>query len=301
MWVEEHPLAPPPRPVAPGAVIEVLVGSLFLQVFWGALVILSGIGWVFAVSADVTFWRFWGERGTVEGRVTKRLETGWRWGGTRDSTRSHRSRGQPVVGARFEFVGPDGVQRSGISYTDGSGHSVGDRVPVEFPLADPGTSRVVGERCGQVSALFNVFLTFPALGVLGIWWLLKGGIRDAWLLRKGARAEARLATTEPAGEDSEGGRMWRVSFAFAGADGREHTFHERMHSCPPEGETKQILYDPARPRRVADIGSFLGRGRTTPEGGWGTAEGARPGLWLIVPGLAVGINLLFGLVKLASF
>lgn len=51
---------------------------------------------------------------------------------------------------------------------------------------------------------------------------------------------------------------------------------------------------------MAEIGSLLGRGRTTPLGGWAATEDARPGLWLIVPDLTVGINLLFGLVKLAS-
>lgn len=299
MWLEEHPLAPPPRPVTPGAVIEVLVGSLILQVFWVAVVILSVIGWVFAVSADLTFWRFWGQLGTVEGRVVERIETGWSTG-RRDPMRPSSFKGSPVVGARFEYVSPDGVQRTAISYGDGSGHSVGDRVPVEFPLADPGVARIVGERGGRTGALFNVFLLLPALAVVGSWGLLQGGIRDALLLRRGVRAEARFVGKEPAGDDSEGRRRWRASFAFAGVDGREHTFHELTTDAPPEGERRQILYDPARPTRVGETRTFIGSGRTTPEGGWAAMPDARPGLWLIAPGLAVGTNLLFGLVKLVA-
>lgn len=280
MWLEDHELAPPPRPVSLGATVEVVCGGLLVQIGCAVLAFGSIFGWVFASHADLTQWtHFSGRVETAQGTALELVRTGVSVNEV------------PVVGTRYTFTGPDGVERTATSYASGAGPAPGSAVTVEFPAGDPDTSRVVGQTCGMLGPAALLALIFPLAGFVPAWLGLRWGRARAALLRNGRQAEATFAGKEPTNMTVNDQPVWKLVFTFKDEMGEERTVESNTHD--PQGlqdePTERVLYDDDQ---AVLVDSLPGSGRSTTLGGWEAASFTGPLLKLLLPGLAVGVNAL---------
>lgn len=283
MWIEDGDLAPPPRRVTPLATLEVLLGGALFQVGCGLVAFCSIFGWIFAGQADLSAWtRFMGQLETAPGELIALDSTG--------ASVNER----PVVAHRYRFTGPDGQAREGVSYATGNAGQLGDAVTVEFPAGDPTVSRIVG----QGRTLFPPWLVLVALlplaALITAWCGLKTGLRRAWLLRHGRLTEGKLVAKEETSTRVNDQMVWKLTFSFRDDAGEAHQLSTRTHETAAlEDEARErLLYDPGRPERAELLDALPGEGRTSPDGGWEATSSGRPLLKLLLPGLALGENLL---------
>lgn len=115
------------------------IGVVLLLV---SLAVAVYIGIDFDYAAYTTFR---GELRTARGTVTAVGPTDTYEPGVR-SARSRRDERSRIVAVRYTFVGPDRVERTGVSYRPDSRLTVGAQVTIEYPAGRPEVSRIRGYR-----------------------------------------------------------------------------------------------------------------------------------------------------------
>ncbi|MBI5210653.1 MAG: DUF3592 domain-containing protein [Elusimicrobia bacterium] len=275
-------LAPPPRAVSPGLVLQQVFGGFVPQFGWMFLGFGMIFSWVFGLpETAASLYRFAGQRETSGGTVTA----------CRATSMSENDATVFAVDYSFETEGPS---RRGTSYVTGSCPAPGATVSVEFPAGSPEHSRVQGMRSSPFGPFILFLLVFPAVGLGFILAGLRSGLRAARLLSAGVPAQGRLVSKEGTSTRINGRVVYAMTFAFRDSFGVEGSVTTRTHE--PEALEDEfpenVLYDPADLSRAVTVDSLPGRVRV---GDSGSLEPARPDRTVLVlagPLASVAVNAL---------
>ncbi|MBI5882667.1 MAG: DUF3592 domain-containing protein [Elusimicrobia bacterium] len=262
-------LAPPPRPVSAGLVLQQVFGGFLPQFGWLFLGFGMVFFWVFSVpETAVSLFRFAGELESTPGTVTA----------CRATAMSEDDITVFAVKYSFETQGP-GCR--GTSYATGSCPVPGTAVTVEFPAGSPEHSRVQGLRSAPFGPLVLIVFLFPAVGLGFILAGLRSGILSGRLLSRGLPTQGSLVSKLPTSTKINDRTVYAMTFAFRDSFGVERSVTTRTHEPEVlEDESREnILYDPADPSRAVTVDSLPGRVRV---GSSGSLEPAQPGRTLLV-------------------
>jgi len=244
----------PPRPVPPG-LRRKRRGAARSLGFIGGFFLLLGVPLMvfffpWRIGADLLL--DLGRAATATGRVTAVEETGITTGRAEDS------RGEPVYRVRFAFRGPNGAEVRGVCYTRGRRFGEGETVQVEYAPSRPTRCRIAGSTQAIIGYWGLLAVLFPVAGLLMLSYCLRARRRYLRLLREGVFAYGHVESVVKTNVTINHQRRYRVTVAFRGPDGREHSAgysaygeevelaRERMAA----GERVGLLVDPAAPRRV---------------------------------------------------
>jgi hypothetical protein len=275
----------PPRDVHPLVTWQMKLGGPMSQVGW----LIFGFGsiffWMFAWKADLSGWRFFAKTGRVSAEVVDCRDTKYYIGGSRGS------RGTPVYANRYQYL-VKGEPLTGVSYATGECVSSGSRVMVEYLLAQPNYSRIIGMRHGLLSPWALLAIVFPAAGLASVIAGLRSGALRAYLLREGIAVRGRLTGKEMTNTRINGKVLYRVYVQYRAHDGE--TRQTMAKTTTPElladDARELVLYDPLNPDRAVPIDALPGSLALDDLGNFQIA--GRKG-FLILPGLAVLCNAVF--------
>lgn len=233
-------LAPTPRNV-PVALRALLLFGGVGQFGW----LLGGFGLIFVwVALPMVDWSpvtFRGPRAEGMATITAIEKT--------DSAEGK----QPVFAVRYDYTVADGVKRSGVSYRTGKvGRSVGDRLAVEYLVADPSQARLVGMRRNRAPIYVSIVTLFPLVGAALVVGRFVQGRRRIDLLRNGEPAIATIRDCSPTRTRVNKRRVYKVVAEYVAADGLPRTYATRSTAAADieGGEFGTLLYDPVRPERA---------------------------------------------------
>lgn len=148
-----------------------------------------------------------------------------------------------------------GVAYTGMTRGMYRHHAAGDKVEIEYALADVVRSRMRGLSTTRRGLLAVAFI--PAVGMIlvlrGMLKALKGG----YLLSHGTLTTGTLVSRAPTLEMERSKRVYRFVFTFGTDGGRTYEVSARTtRSQSPDGV---IVYDVRRPRRAVLLGTLFGR------------------------------------------
>ena len=275
-------LAEPPRRVPARLRVKLLfdgAGQLGWLIFGFGLIFV----WVFGARPDLSFYRFWSGVETADGRVTQVTDTGITEGG------DDHTPGRPVRAYDYAFVGPDGREYGGRSYTTSGRIDPNVQwVRIEFPQGDPRISRIQGMRRTILGPAGVLFYLFPAVGVVFIVWRIRSGLRTAALLRGGRLALGRVTAKAGTHTTANEKRVFRVSLNYQTEDGVPRTLTTRTADADKLGDDEQerVLYDPTNPARAVPFDTLPGSPQTDDQGQFRPA-GARGLACFILPGVTL--------------
>jgi hypothetical protein len=275
----------PPRDVHPLVTWQMKLGGPMSQVGW----LIFGFGsiffWMFAWKADLSGWRFFAKTGRVSAQAVECRDTRYSVGGSRGS------RGTPIYANRYQYL-VHGEPFSGVSYATGECVSSGRRVMVEYLLAQPNYSRIIGMRHGLLSPWALLAVLFPAAGLASVIAGLRSGALRAYLLREGVAVPGRVTGKDMTGTKINGNMLYRVYVEYTAHNGI--TFQTMVKTTTPElledDERESVLYDPVRPESAVPIDGLPGKLALDDLGNFQIA--GRKG-FLILPGLSVLCNAVF--------
>ena len=197
-----------------------MLGGAMSQIGWLVLGFGSIFFWVFAWHADLSGWRFQdGVTADVEGQSLGCRDTGYSVGG------SENSRGMPVCENRYWYR-VDGYEFRQKSYSTGT-CVAGHGITVEYPIAQPGFSRVLGMRHGLLSPWAVLVTVLPGAGLMLAVAGLRPGRTRVRLLRDGLPAAGRLVERKITGSQTMGKAEYRVIVQFQARDGSFRKHHVR--------------------------------------------------------------------------
>lgn len=164
--------------------LAVLFGGPLQQFGWA----FFGMGMLFTLifvpATDVSFLTFRGETATAQAVVTDVAPTRYSEGGGKGR------QGTRVMEVRYRWTDGAGTNYQGSSYTTRVTTAVGETAPLEYLVANPERSRIVGLQRSPVSALALIVLIFPAAGFGLILWGRHKARQQLRLLEHGHLAEA---------------------------------------------------------------------------------------------------------------
>lgn len=278
-------LVRPPRELPSSLKIQVLLGGALSQIGWG----LFGFGmifvWVFG-SSPLEWFAFSGELGQVTTTVTRAEET------------SAEVNEEDVVVYYYSYE-VDGSSFDGRSYSTGWRWDEGDTVTVEFPVGNPGTSRLKGAR----PTMFPPFATlivviFPGIGLLMMYSAMRGGLKGLSLLRNGELAYGRLLSKEPTGVTINDQPQYAMTFEFTpeGRHTRETVVCKTIEPHELEDEEEEpLLYLPTSPSYAVLLDGLPGSPYIDSRGQF---RSSKAGFSVcIIPALALGFNALMLAVR----
>jgi hypothetical protein len=215
--------------------------------------------WAFVPKADITSWYvFRGPLEATQGEVVSCSDTGYAEGG------SKHSRGIPIYANDYIFVGPDGVQRAGVSYARGNCLASGRSAVVEWPAAHPETSRLRNMHANIMPAVVIFIAIFPLVGLMSLLRGLRAGRKDIRLLAVGKLAQGKLVDKKPTKVKINKRTVYEMTFSFAD----DHGVERRATTMTPEPELleaadkENLIYDPNDPSQMATLDDLPGLIRT---------------------------------------
>ncbi|MCF7837720.1 MAG: DUF3592 domain-containing protein [Candidatus Marinimicrobia bacterium] len=174
---------------------------------------------------------------------------------------SFRENEQRVYRYAFDYTGPDGIRRTGMSYrTGGPVHAEGELVPLEYLPGRPAVARLAGGRLSPFGWGAAAVAVFPLVGLGMLFFALRTRARIRFLLRHGFFSLGRIETVEPTNVRVNNQLRYRVRLVYD-ADGTPQiaTYNAYGADVPRAQEacTAQtpvgLLYDPAHPSRILPI------------------------------------------------
>ncbi len=277
-------LAGPPRSVPLLVRLKVLLGGFFSQFgcfFFGFGMIFV---WAFTMNADLTSWRrFRGPLETAEGTVIRSEKTSFSVGG------SEHSKGTPIYATHYSFVGPGGIEYSGVSYAKGNKLPTGRKVTVEYPQSKPDTSRIRGMRTSPMG-LFGLFpIIFPVLGLCFMTMGVRKGIKGNRLLTIGRQGTGRLKSKVATSTKINKRPVYKLTFEFTTPDGSKHEAIGKTHMPEKlEDEAQEpLLYDPLRPANAVMLDALPGSPRIDNNGNITAGSTGAALLSLVLPTAAI--------------
>lgn len=287
-------VADPPRPVPFAVQAHALFGGVVGMLGW----LFAGTGLVFALifvgNSEVLTWiDFRGQRATTVGTVEH----------TRATTSSENER--PIIGVSYRYQ-VDGRHYAGESYATTVRKSVGEEVKVEYLVAAPAESRIVGMRRRHFGGGVVSVLIFPCVGLGFVLFTFPGGLRARRLLRIGLLGWGRLISREPTRMRVNKQPVYRLTFRFAdpraalpggpyrgggseesGAAGFKSSGTSYQVVCKThevervtDEDEEPLLFDPDHPERAVMLDSLPGHTRFDAQGQLTTDKSP----WLVMAG-----------------
>jgi hypothetical protein len=202
--------------------------------------------WFLIPATDVSsLWKFSGDLIEGKGEVAAVETTGISEGG------SDHSPGTPIFKVLYTYKDGSGLVHRGASYTLGSQYSAGGQVPVEYVAENTAVSRIKGARTAPLEAWFLIFLIFPLIGVVFVFFGFRGGLRRTSLLANGSLARGKLVSKTPTNTKINNQTVYKLEYEFSAEDGTTHRAVAKSHDTRrlEDEEAEQILYDPRNPAR----------------------------------------------------
>jgi hypothetical protein len=285
---EAPALGKPPREVPPLVFVANLFGGGLSQVGWGLAGFAMIFMWFFIGFGDLTdSYSFSGDLETARGTVTDSRSTGF---SVNDET---------VIAYQYRFVGPDGSERTGISFRTGRMLEPGTDVTVEFPADDPWQSRIEGMSRAPfgTEGPAGFILALVILGPMGAGVVLiaiggSRGMRANRLLAAGHGAMARIKSQKPTGTRINNRTVHEFVFEFVAGDGQTYETTLRTHRTEDvtheQGEL--LVYDPQQPE-VASLLNIMPGGVAIDDRGQVRVRDLRRTLRsLVVPAIVILVH-----------
>ncbi|HEX6159301.1 MAG TPA: DUF3592 domain-containing protein, partial [Thermoanaerobaculia bacterium] len=205
---------------------------------------------------------------------------------------------QPVYANYYAFS-LAGQRHTGVSYATGQSATVGEQVEIEYDESDPSFSRIAGMRRGMFGPAVLFVLIFPAVGLLFVFFSTRSGLRRARLLREGQFALGKLVSSEETNVQINKRPVFELTFEFISREGQRREAKARTttpHTLEDEAQ-EPLLYDPKQPAIAYVLDELPSRPHVDSVGELKGSFGAVIPL-LIIPVLAIGLNLLIALWRL---
>ncbi|HEY9843199.1 MAG TPA: DUF3592 domain-containing protein [Candidatus Obscuribacterales bacterium] len=279
--------------------ISALFGGLYNQLGWGVLGFSLIFFWVFSYDAWVVQARFSGPMQGTQGLLIK-------------SERTSSSEGKVKIFRHHFSFSYQGQPYQGVSYTTGlpeKGQGAeGEKVPVEFNPDKPAASRIALEGFRETEFSFFTALFMPVFVLVALLILipaLVSGVRMLRLLRVGRLARGSLTTKVPTGQVIRINRqifpIYNLTFTYSVA-GQNYKVNHKTHQpgVLEDDEKEAILYSPAHPAFAALLDAMPGKMHIDAQGRIQAQLGTGSLIYLVLPGLTMGLHSLILLVKLAG-
>ncbi len=240
--------------------------------------------WFLIPAVDVSsIWRFSGELVQTSGTVTALEQTSISEGGS-DSTP-----GTPVYAVSYKYRNGSGEVLQGKSYTLGANFSVGAEVPVEYVAENTTDSRIKGARTSPLHPWMLVFVIFPLIGLVFVFFGLRQGLRRSGLLAHGKLARGKMVSKRPTNTKINNQTVYRLEYEFAAEDGTTHRAVVRSHDTRrlEDEEAEQILYDPRNPARSCVVDALPAGITIGPDGAFAAPNAAKTALILLPPAVTI--------------
>ncbi len=274
-------LAPPPRPVPLPVVCSAMLGTTG---GFGALFMLMGLVFTIIFTSgyrpldDI---RLALSQTTAQGKVTSIVDP--------NATEND----VPVYEYIFTFTTRREEPMTGHSYSTGRRWSAGSSVTIDYIPDAPYISRIQGARTSMFSPFILFVLIFPAVGGALFLTAAAGGLRQAWLLRHGLIADARIKSTRSTNTTVNGVPILEYFYEITTkegitADGKAKAFpSDRLG----DEETEPALYlesNPDRSTLVDAISLNYPLDVDTLSGRWISSGGkAKAGLYILAWTVAI--------------
>ncbi len=235
--------------------------------------------WFLIPATDISsLWKFSGDLVDGKGEVSAIESTGISEGG------SDHSPGTPIYKVLYSYKDGSGRVLKGASYTLGSQYAVGGQVPVEYVAENTGVSRIKGARTSPLEAWFLIFVIFPLIGVVLVFFGFRVGLRRSSLLANGVLTRGKRVSKTPTNTKINNQTVYKLEYAFEAADGSKHRAIAKSHDTRrlEDEEAEQILYDPRDPTRNCVVDD-MPAGITIGEDGRYTAPKAGLAALVLVP------------------
>lgn len=277
----------PPRSIPLFLTIQSLFGGLLQQIGWGLFAFGMIFVLLFGAGANLSkALAFQSELGQVQGTVLS-----WRETNTEVNERT-------VVAYQFEYS-VDGTKYTGESFTSTTGFDEGESVTVEYPLNEPGISRIRGTGVGSTPPWILLLVgIFPAIGLAMGAAGFRSGLEGRNLLVRGLLGHGTLISGEPTAATVNEHPVYALTFEFeASSTGRKHTVVAKNHdtSALEDEEQERILYLPSDPDTAVVFDNLPGKADIDSRGAvvGGSFRGAVGSLILPLVGLAmVGLTIM---------
>lgn len=260
------------------------VGS---KIAWFVLAFSSLFFWFFCTRADLSFLTFRPPYEDVQGTVTNIKSTG-----------ASENR-QSIVRVEYSYR-VRGEELQGASYVAGTAPETGEHVTVEYLPNTPQKSRIEGMRRDLWPPGIVLLTLFPAGCLIAVIFSVRTGLRRCRLLRLGMLTTGKLAHKRPTSVTVNKQRVYELIFKFQSYDGQQCTASARTHRSERlEDEREEpLLYDPLDPSQAMMIDSLPSRPELDDAGNLRGRPIVVALFALLLPAIAVAVNLLLFAARL---
>lgn len=228
--------------------IGILFGGFKSQFGWAFFGFGMIFFWAFAMNADLSAHYF--DENTIE---TEGVAI--RWQGTNASENE-----VPVYENHFVFLDKEGVEHESVSYATGYAVSSGESLTVEYPAGKPEYARIKGMRNSMFSSFVLFVVIFPLVGLIFILLGIRRSFKAIRLLKYGELAKGELISKEATNTKINKRTVYRMTFKFKDAQGREHTIRERtpMPYLLQDDKQERLLYLRSKPDKAIMVDNLPG-------------------------------------------
>lgn len=282
-------LVPPPRLVPLLVRMHVIFGGGISQVGWALLCVGSVVLRALVLNSDFPSWYYFsGELETAKGAIISSDATHVSEGGD----------GPKIVAYRYSFRTPDGQEHEGVSYAAGQQLKLGTPVAVEYPKDNPAVSRIKGHRRALFPGFLVVFGILPLVGLCLVYAGLRRGLIAARLLANGNLAPGTLKSKQPTNTRINNQTVYKFTFEFLADDGKTYQATARTHRVQrmDSEPRKRLLYDPLDPSRTVLFDNLPGSPGISELGDIQARSTTRPLLVLLLPILAIVVNVAYSYI-----
>ncbi len=211
-----------------------LFGGVLNQIAWIFFSAGMIFVWIFAGSADLSFFMNLPQEQLITGRLLSSQQT------------SMSENDVSIYKNSFSFD-YRGQKYEGSSYSLGS--IAGQEQSVMVPEGRPDLARIRDQRRKEFGPFILIVLIFPLIGLGIILFGLARSIKQIRLLRSGVLAEGKFLRKEATGVMINERPVYQVFFEYTAADGQKYVISDKTHLLEKvlDQDTERLLYDPSNP------------------------------------------------------
>ncbi len=275
----------PPRQIDLFTKATVLVGGFFQMFGWIFFTMGSLFAWIFIPASEVVYWFEFGKEWKEVNGVVLTVEA------------TNSAVNDQLVYRNFYFFELDGQRYTGKSFTRGQQYQGGENAPIRYNAKNPGESYMAGTSRATFPAFVLFVLIFPLVGlgfiissILQNWKALK-------LLEIGDFTRGKLldktATNSTVKINGATYPIFKYQFEFENG-GKKYTGKCKTHQgwLVEDEEREIILFDRFNPKFNVVYDATPNMPGISAEGMLERAPIGK-GLSLLLPLLAIGLNLMF--------
>jgi hypothetical protein len=177
------------------------------------------------------------------------------------------SRGRPIYGYHYKFT-TGGADYTGVSYRTGSVAAENEKVTVEFPVGNPGYSRIKGMRRSVCGPIVGMVFIFPAVGLAFVLPGLRQGWRNIHLLAHGEAAQGVLVSKSATNVMVNKKTVYKLTFSFMDRNGqaRQAIAKASLPEKLEDNRSELVFYDPIDPAKSTLLDNLPGSQALTERG-----------------------------------